>query len=157
MSRNKHINVHVRWRPLDVSEQAHGEMDRHYSTDNNSKTKVALALSRDTSSAARTSTWNSTAAFTHIFETASTNQELFDTIVAPALPLVLGGSTCNFFAFGHTGSGKTHTVVGEAGGSQTSRLGLYFLAARRLVQDLHRSRRRPGHFPCRPAALRGLV
>ncbi|CAG9993202.1 unnamed protein product [Clonostachys byssicola] len=59
----------------------------------------------------------------------------YETIVAAAIPNVLQGGSCSFFAYGHSGSGKTHTIVGydyEDG----KQLGLCLAAAKRLFDAL---------------------
>jgi hypothetical protein len=56
--------------------------------------------------------------------------------VAPAIPKVLQGTSCGVFAYGHSGSGKTHTVIGYDYTNDKS-LGLCLAAARQLFEALH--------------------
>lgn len=89
--------------------------------------------------------------FKQIFEVDATNTTVFESVVEEAIDKVLRGENCGFFAYGHTGSGKTWTVVGgekdtghgqqgqqdkEQGGFE---LGLFPLAARRLFESLEGS------------------
>jgi hypothetical protein len=46
------------------------------------------------------------------------------------------GATCNFFAYGHSGSGKTHTIIGY-NYEDNQHLGLCFSAARELFQAIN--------------------
>lgn len=95
----------------------------------NGRYKVSLSSRSDI----KNGTWTSPASFTHIFEVDATNEDVYDRVVKSAIPHALEGSTCNFFAFGHTGSGKTHTIIGAP---EQNRLGLYFLSAKRLCEDI---------------------
>ncbi|KAF1363346.1 P-loop containing nucleoside triphosphate hydrolase protein [Lizonia empirigonia] len=57
-------------------------------------------------------TWKSGASFAQVFARDDTNQDIFRAVVTPTISGVLKGETCNVFAYGHTGSGKTHTIIG---------------------------------------------
>jgi hypothetical protein len=46
------------------------------------------------------------------------------------------GSSCGFFAYGHSGSGKTHTIIGYDY-DKPDRLGLCLAAAQQLFKELH--------------------
>lgn len=39
--------------------------------------------------------------------------EVYSTVVAPLIEEVMAGYNCTVFAYGQTGTGKTHTMVGE--------------------------------------------
>ena len=73
--------------------------------------------------------------FTAIFEPETTNASVFDTVVSPTIEKVLDGNTCNFFAYGHSGSGKTHTVIGYDY-EHDEHLGLCLATARKLFAAL---------------------
>ncbi|EGR32522.1 kinesin family protein, putative, partial [Ichthyophthirius multifiliis] len=45
-----------------------------------------------------------------------TNQQVFERSVLPSLSVLLQGYNATFFAYGITGSGKTHTIFGKNGG-----------------------------------------
>jgi kinesin family member 11 len=51
--------------------------------------------------------------FDHVFGTLSTQHEVYDTVVAPVVHEVLEGFNCTVFAYGQTGTGKTHTMEGD--------------------------------------------
>uniref|UniRef100_A0A915B9F9 Kinesin-like protein n=2 Tax=Parascaris univalens TaxID=6257 RepID=A0A915B9F9_PARUN len=49
----------------------------------------------------------------HIFDSASTQQEVYEALAKPLLTHALSGINVCFFAYGQTGSGKTHSIVGN--------------------------------------------
>lgn len=128
------MSVYSRWRPLEQSQQQDGEIERTY-TWTNSKGKISL-IARSSSS--RNNSWSSASSFTEIFETDIGNGDVFKAAVSPNLPRILEGATCNFFAYGHTGSGKTHTIIGNNDYNDIDRLGLYLFSARWLCEELTR-------------------
>ncbi|RHY90014.1 hypothetical protein DYB37_009636 [Aphanomyces astaci] len=62
-----------------------------------------------------------------------TNRSFFDATVAPLVDEALAGRTGCCFAYGHTGSGKTHTILGYG-----AERGMYHLAATQLFAALDR-------------------
>ena len=48
--------------------------------------------------------------FDHVFDVNITNGEIYDTTIAPMLPVIYAGGRASCFAFGQTGSGKTYTM-----------------------------------------------
>ena len=50
--------------------------------------------------------------FTNILEPNATNKDTFTTCILPCLSSMLNGDSSCVFAYGHTGSGKTHTIFG---------------------------------------------
>jgi kinesin family protein 11 len=57
-------------------------------------------------------TLRNTFAFDNVFTSFSTQQEVFDQTLAPVISDVLGGYESTVFAYGQTGTGKTHTMEG---------------------------------------------
>lgn len=51
--------------------------------------------------------------FDHVFGQHATQSELYETVVAPVVQEVMQGFNCTVFAYGQTGTGKTHTMEGE--------------------------------------------
>jgi DNA replication protein DnaC len=49
--------------------------------------------------------------FDHVFGPSSTQQDVYNTAVEPLVDDVLGGFNGTVFAYGQTGTGKTHTVI----------------------------------------------
>jgi hypothetical protein len=60
---------------------------------------------------------------------------LYNEVIAPSIPRVLQGENCSFFAYGHSGSGKTHTVIGYDF-QESKNLGLCLRAAKELFDAL---------------------
>lgn len=84
----------------------------------------------------RSRTWSSKASFVQVFPESVVNRHVFESVVAPTLPYVMDGATCNFFAYGHSGSGKTHTIIGY-NYDEDQHLGLCLSAARDLFQAVN--------------------
>lgn len=51
--------------------------------------------------------------FDRAFGPESKQAEVYLAVVAPLIEEVLAGYNCTVFAYGQTGTGKTHTMVGE--------------------------------------------
>lgn len=130
MSKTKAIHVFARWCPLAQSEVDSGEISR---STLGTRSQVSVTINRQISAADRP--WTSSSAFTAVFGPEDDNSRVYDTIVAPAIPKVLQGGNCSFFAYGHSGSGKTHTIIGYDYDNE-KRLGLYLVAARQLFDAL---------------------
>ncbi|KAI9038881.1 kinesin family protein [Aspergillus affinis] len=105
--------VLARWRPLSSDEAGQQEIEREYThRDSHTSSLSIAALLQPQSVPSRDRSWQSGPSFTEIFETDDNNKTVFDAVVAPILPRVLEGQSCNFFAYGHSGSGKSHTIIG---------------------------------------------
>lgn len=50
--------------------------------------------------------------FDRTFNQDSRQVDVYSTVVAPLIEEVLSGYNCTVFAYGQTGTGKTHTMVG---------------------------------------------
>ncbi|KAL6877458.1 kinesin-like protein [Trichoderma longibrachiatum] len=136
--KTNNINVFARWRRLAPSEAAEGTIDYHSTspTDPHGHLSVSISGGGDPGS---TQSWTSPPAFNAIFNPEDDNGEVYKSIVAPAIPHVLRGGSCNFFAYGHSGSGKTHTIIGYDYDDERE-LGLCLAAARQLfkvIDDLN--------------------
>ncbi|KAH2198177.1 hypothetical protein KXW59_004336 [Aspergillus fumigatus] len=127
------IKVFVRWRPLAPSEANTPEIAR---TQHAHPTSNTSALSLTPPPAHKLSRpWKSESAFTRIFTASDNNKAVFEAVVAPTLPRVLNGQSCNFFAYGHSGSGKSHTIIGYDF-EHPDEFGLCLSAARALYEHL---------------------
>eukprot|EP00500_Bicosoecida_sp_ms1_P003798 CAMPEP_0203810880 /NCGR_PEP_ID=MMETSP0115-20131106/3216_1 /ASSEMBLY_ACC=CAM_ASM_000227 /TAXON_ID=33651 /ORGANISM="Bicosoecid sp, Strain ms1" /LENGTH=431 /DNA_ID=CAMNT_0050719685 /DNA_START=249 /DNA_END=1541 /DNA_ORIENTATION=- len=71
--------------------------------------------------------------FAGVLEACHSNEDLFAVALAPRLGAVLAGGTACVFAYGHTGSGKTHSLLGYRARGQA---GLYQMAAAALLRDM---------------------
>ena len=51
--------------------------------------------------------------FDRVFGQYSTQKDVFDAVVRPAVEEALAGYNCTVFAYGQTGTGKTYTMQGD--------------------------------------------
>jgi kinesin family protein 11 len=63
-------------------------------------------------------TLRNTYGFDNVFTSFSTQKEVFDSTLAPVISDVLGGYESTVFAYGQTGTGKTHTMEGDINSSE---------------------------------------
>lgn len=125
------MNVFARWRPLADNEASSGDIARE--TINNSSSRASVSINRRASPSDRT--WKSTAAFKAIFNSQDDNEAVYGKVVQQSMSSVLKGDSCSFFAYGHSGSGKTHTIIGYEQ-EVRSGLGLSLAAARQLFDSI---------------------
>ncbi|OAL45925.1 P-loop containing nucleoside triphosphate hydrolase protein [Pyrenochaeta sp. DS3sAY3a] len=139
--RSTPFQVYARWRPLPPSETTPTTPDpglKHTTSQHGSQQSISL---HTTAPSGRPATWNSGPSFTQVFSPDNDNNAVYKRVVLPTLPAVLDGETCTFFAYGHSGSGKTHTIIGyefECEGKETEmgKLGLCLSAARDVFAGL---------------------
>ena len=72
--------------------------------------------------------------FDNIFNESSNNQQVFETTVSPLLHSILEGYNATCFAYGMTGSGKTHTMLGDIYNVSTGEKGLCYLTVEKLFE-----------------------
>lgn len=125
------FQAYARWRPLSKGDSSL-EMEKSVAQQ---ESHQAISIS-SVSSSNRTRTWKSGPAFTQVFPETAINSQIFEKVVLPTLPQVMEGATCNFFAYGHSGSGKTHTIIGY-NFEDDQHLGMCFSAARDLFQAIN--------------------
>jgi kinesin family protein 11 len=99
-SKSSHIKVAVRCRPLNAEERKTGQATVITNDQENKLIKVRTRVPRNFH-------------FDEVFGMYSTQQEVFDSIVRPVLEECLCGFNCTMFAYGQTGTGKTHTMEGD--------------------------------------------
>ncbi|KAJ1551189.1 hypothetical protein HK405_014993 [Cladochytrium tenue] len=126
------LDVYIRWRPLSEAEATEGEVEQ---SSGMIKDAGLLSVSVNQRNAGGGRPWASPPAFRDAFGPEDDNAAVYESIVAPAIPRVLTGDTCNFFAYGHSGSGKTHTIVGYDFKTDGN-LGLCLAASRKLFEEL---------------------
>lgn len=51
--------------------------------------------------------------FDRVFDARSTNYKIYETVTRPMVDATINGLNCSVFAYGATGSGKTHTMLGS--------------------------------------------
>ncbi|KIV93321.1 hypothetical protein PV10_04541 [Exophiala mesophila] len=125
--------AYVRWRPLPPSETTVGEIQRQNIKHGNHT--YSIQVESHESHPGRPPTWKSTASLSNIFTSETNNKAVFETVVQSTLPAVLDGAVCNFFAYGHSGSGKTHTIIGYDY-ENVENLGICLSTANQLFQAL---------------------
>ncbi|KAI0898850.1 kinesin family protein [Annulohypoxylon nitens] len=126
------INVHARWRPLAQTEAASGEITRGVLSRG-----PLLSVSINRQKSKSDIPWTSSPAFTSVVNSEDDNYVMYSSIVAPAVDKVLQGRNYSFFAYGHSGSGKTHTVIGPSASNERE-IGAYLAAAKHLFDKLER-------------------
>ncbi|KAI7972998.1 hypothetical protein EIK77_001572 [Talaromyces pinophilus] len=134
------INVFARWRPLSQPEAKRGELNRKTLSDR----PPLLAVSMQPQAPAEGRSWTSSPAFHAVFEPEDDNHKVYNDVIAPNIPKVLRGENCSVFAYGHSGSGKTHTILGYDYDQNSQKLGLCLAAAKQLfdaLYDLNEKRR----------------
>ncbi|PWN22783.1 kinesin-domain-containing protein [Microstroma glucosiphilum] len=72
--------------------------------------------------------------FDNVFGPEADQGMVYQTVVTPVLAEVLSGYNCTIFAYGQTGTGKTHTMEGDL----TSQLGTYVSEAGIIPRTLYR-------------------
>lgn len=130
------MSVVARWRPLEKSEATQEEVSRtSTSIDKDGRSLSSVSITRPDAAGQTTKnpSWTSPAAFRDIFNPNDDNKCVYDAVVAPTLPHVLDGGRSSFFAYGHSGSGKTHTIIGHDGKDEA---GLCLMAAQQLFEAI---------------------
>ncbi|KAL4939090.1 hypothetical protein BDV06DRAFT_231294 [Aspergillus oleicola] len=121
------FKVYVRWRPL---AQTESPLEINQSNEKHD-TNYSITLSNPSAKE-----WKSGPSFSQVFNAIDNNKRVFQDVVKPCIPRILGGKICNFFAYGHSGSGKSHTVIGY-NYEQPDEFGLCLAAAHRLFDEMH--------------------
>ncbi|KAG7349978.1 kinesin motor domain containing protein [Nitzschia inconspicua] len=99
------VQVVVRLRPLNEKEQQHGTLPV---VSANTAAKTVTVLKGQGSRQTKTNF-----KFDNVFGSFSTQQEVFDATLRPVIRDVLSGFESTVFAYGSTGTGKTHTMEGS--------------------------------------------
>ncbi|KAJ8262937.1 hypothetical protein COCON_G00153940 [Conger conger] len=138
------IRVCVRKRPLSQAEEKRGEADVVRVRDGESvlvqEQKEAVDLTQYL--------LQHEFYFDEVFSEACSNEDVYKKTAYPLIQHIFNGGKATCFAYGQTGAGKTHTMLG----SSPRRPGLYALAARDIFARLAQAEPRPG-----PGALRVCV
>jgi len=75
--------------------------------------------------------------FDSIFNDSVSNHDVFKSTIHNMLPKVLEGYNFTSFAYGMTGAGKTHTMLGDIYGNSTGERGICFLTVEKLFELIH--------------------
>ncbi|XP_064409173.1 kinesin-like protein KIF24 isoform X2 [Latimeria chalumnae] len=129
------IRVCVRKRPLGVREERRGEADVVMVKDQKSvlihEKKEAVDLTQYI--------LQHVFYFDEVFDEACTNQDVYLKTAYPLIQHVFNGGKATCFAYGQTGAGKTHTMIGTP-----QNPGLYALAAKDIFRQLEVSQHSRG-------------
>ncbi len=99
------VQVAVRCRPVNEEEKKSGQAQ----VISCNPGKRTCDVSYGVGSKKQTKTYS----FDKVFGAYSTQEEVFDTMVSPIVQECLAGFNCTIFAYGQTGTGKTHTMEGD--------------------------------------------
>ena len=132
MEEAKKTNVMVcaRCRPLNEQEKKQGAGATVKCDVNNQS--VALCTGRGDKKVTKSFT------FDRVFGAYSTQQEVFNSVVRPMVGEVLEGYNSTLFAFGPTGTGKTHTMEGEVASDEMA--GIVPRAVRLILERLEQGK-----------------
>lgn len=75
--------------------------------------------------------------FDKVFGMYSTQEQVFDQVVSPIVDEVLAGFNCTIFAYGQTGTGKTHTMEGNINCEENA--GIVPRSVNQILQQLESS------------------
>lgn len=137
VSKPRPMSVFARWRPLTDAEAPAGELERTATPSPPSQLLSVSVAQPGPNGKEPPKRWKSAAAFSAVLESGDDNASSYAAVVEPAIPLVLDGGSCSFFAYGHSGSGKTHSIVGYDFDDDSKQLGLCLAASKKLFATLH--------------------
>lgn len=108
------VQVAVRCRPLNARELNSGERSvLQCNKDAREIVCSGVSAVASSKSGAAQSVGKKTYTYDHVFGPDSSQQDLYDGVVEPIVDEVLQGYNCTVFAYGQTGTGKTHTMEGR--------------------------------------------
>ena len=120
------VRVFIRVRPLVEAERrsGHEHLEWKHSAEAGPPHSDGLAVQYADRGKAKSRRFKG---FDGIFHPEHGNADVYEKAIAPLVPRVAAGLTACAFAYGHTGSGKTHTMIGYG-----KEGGMYRMAARAL-------------------------
>jgi kinesin family protein 11 len=104
----ENVQVVVRMRPMNSSER---KASQPAAVTCVGSSQITLDMPVVTAAVPKRKEW----AFDRVYDEQATQEHLFETAVAPVVDEVLRGYSCTVFAYGQTGTGKTHTMEGARG------------------------------------------
>ena len=75
--------------------------------------------------------------FDKVFGAYSTQEEVFESMASPIVNETLAGFNCTIFAYGQTGTGKTHTMEGDISSEENS--GIVPRSVKAILEQLEAS------------------
>lgn len=108
------VQVAVRCRPLNAREINSGERSVLKCIEDAREVVCSgVSAAASSKSGAGHSAGKKTYTYDHVFGPDSSQKDLYDGVVEPIVDEVLQGYNCTVFAYGQTGTGKTHTMEGR--------------------------------------------
>ncbi|GJD11590.1 Kinesin-like protein KIF11-A [Galdieria sulphuraria] len=109
----KAVNVQValRCRPLNKKEQLAGE--ECVISCNETKKEVKVVANGEKAANTVKKSQTKSFLFDKVFGMEATQEEVYECVCKPIVEEVLNGYNCTVFAYGQTGTGKTHTMEGQ--------------------------------------------
>jgi len=131
--RGQNIQVFVRVRPLNKTELN----QRSYAVLDTPGVREVEVKEKATSSVTKKFT------FDRVFGHKSQQEDVYKAVVGPLINQVMQGYNCTVFAYGQTGTGKTHTMEGKTGTGvpidKDPQAGIIPRALNALFDNLHKS------------------
>lgn len=123
------VQVAVRCRPLN-SEEKRENQSSIVTCESEAKT---VKISYGQAGMKTTKSYN----FDKVFGVYSRQEEVYESMVRPIVDEVLEGFNCTIFAYGQTGTGKTHTMEGDINSEEQA--GIVPRSVRGILQSLENS------------------
>lgn len=124
------VQVAVRCRPLNSAEKASGQPTVVTCDTENKQVLISHGPS--------SKKINKTYTFDRVFGAYSRQEEVFESIVRPIVDETLAGFNCTIFAYGQTGTGKTHTMEGDIFSEENA--GIYPRSVKMILEQLEASK-----------------
>jgi hypothetical protein len=153
----KELSVYARWRPVTDSEAEAGEIVYETIEEPGSLSTITVTPQADELKVRPWGTfevepWKSLPAFSAVLGPQANNATVYNKVIAAAVPKLMNGANCSFFAYGHSGSGKTHTMVGYDQETDEN-MGMALASARDLFKLLDEINNAKGVSAGAPGAL----
>ncbi len=104
----ENVQVVVRMRPMNTSERRAAQPAAVTCV---GSSQITLDMPVVTAAVPKRKEWS----FDRVYDELASQAHVFDSAVAPVVDEVLRGYSCTVFAYGQTGTGKTHTMEGARG------------------------------------------
>ncbi len=124
------VQVAVRCRPANAQEKSSGQVMCVNTETAERKVNVQCGPSGKKTS--------KTFSFDRVFGTYSTQEEVFRQMVLPLVQETVAGFNCTVFAYGQTGTGKTHTMEGDLHSEENA--GIVPRAVKAILEQLEQAK-----------------
>jgi kinesin family protein 5 len=107
------VKVYCRFRPQNASERALNGQPCHEVLDEQSVQLLPAGAAASGALPTPSGGFGDPFTFDHVFDVDSTQQEVYESVGRDLVAQCLDGYHCTCFAYGQTGAGKTHTMMGS--------------------------------------------